>query len=541
MKRIILAGMLISTASLFASEINVGIRYQNINTGNIDRVKALKAIDLESGKTVVSDLGIEKTIVVSQMANLFSETLKASSSICKNTYTPRRCLPIVRPTRPRTGTSATSVMPERCIPVVDEDLEARNKKCSLAAAKIAKKLTIDLNRLNTQVLALNSADESVMDFLTLGHKLSKNIKEKKFQSVHEGRVATTVSRGRMQRTSPATTSMQQGSLNVTAGGAQSVEFFIKNVKDGYVPHTSSFTTEGFISHFDLPLANSSECKSLLCIDPAYKLDLKAKKLFIQLGMGTNITAESFKRRKLNLSVVLDISGSMSATDGTEIARIDWAKKALLKTVSKMNKDDMLSIVLFNSESKTLLAPTAVSDIASLKKLISTIEAGGSTNLETGLRDGFNLVSEGFKKSYENRVILISDAGANTGRTSEADLLKLVSDFAGEDIGLTAIGLGLNFKQELIHGITMSKGSNYVFVNSGKGLKNYFSQFDFLVSPIAYNLKAELSIEGLDAELVKAYGVPMKKDSEVQDILDIRTLFLASAGSGGAILLEYDLK
>ncbi len=161
-------------------------------------------------------------------------------------------------------------------------------------------------------------------------------------------------------------------------------------------------------------------------------------------------------------------------------------------------------------------------------------------MEAGLRDGYNLVSKSFLKDAENRVVLISDAGLNTGATSEEALIRLISDFAGEDIGLTAIGLGLNFNEKFIHGITLGKGSNYIFVNSGKGLENYFKQFDFLVSPIAYNFKAELKLEGLEAKLVKTFGVPMKADAKVQELLDIRTLFLASEG-GGTILLEYDLK
>ena len=298
--------------------------------------------------------------------------------------------------------------------------------------------------------------------------------------------------------------------------------------------------EGFLSEFDLPLMNAHACKKTLCVEPAYVLNNESKKFFVQLGMNSKVTAQMFKRKPLNLLIVLDISGSMGAMDGTEILRIEWAKMAVKKTLDKMNDKDMFSLILFNHESKTLIPPAFVKDKKMIMSQLKAIMAEGSTNLETGLKDGFNMVSKHFKESFENRVILISDAGLNTRVTSEGPLTGLVGNFAAEEIGLTAIGLGLNFNQDFVHAITLAKGNNYIFVNSGKSMNKYFNQFDILVSPMAYNFKAELTIDGIETELKAAYGLPMKKDSSVHDLLDVRTFFFASEG-GGAMLLEYDLK
>jgi putative ABC transport system ATP-binding protein len=45
-------------------------------------------------------------------------------------------------------------------------------------------------------------------------------------------------------------------------------------------------------------------------------------------------------------VVLDISGSMSATDGTDKSRLEWAKDSLRKILEQLNDQDYLSLVLF---------------------------------------------------------------------------------------------------------------------------------------------------------------------------------------------------
>jgi hypothetical protein len=62
-------------------------------------------------------------------------------------------------------------------------------------------------------------------------------------------------------------------------------------------------------------------------------------------VSTDKTAGDFRRKSLNLSVVLDISGSMSALDNTEKNRLDWAKESIVKILSQLREDDYISIVV----------------------------------------------------------------------------------------------------------------------------------------------------------------------------------------------------
>ena len=131
----------------------------------------------------------------------------------------------------------------------------------------------------------------------------------------------------------------------------------------------------------------------------------------------------------------------------------------------------------------------------------------------------------------------SDAGLNTGVTATDSILRLVSDYAAENIGLTAIGVGENFHHDFIHKITMSKGGSAHFVHTGKDMMKFFRNFDFLVTPVAYNLKVTSELVDLPAKLVKAYGVPMDKGEPIHELINVRTLFFSE--EGGAIVLEYD--
>ncbi len=546
------AACFLSLLSVAAHGQSLNISYYYDDAVNLNRLQnsVQTELEIDSNHQTVSDKGIQKSTFLVELANNIEKALTSFEAACKRPPV-NRCIPPRIPPRPprgpvvtgQTPTPTPMPIPRRCVP----DITPINQKdCVKKNQIIAKNLMLELKKLEQRKIAEKISDEygKLDQTIEMAKSLSELIKKSKGTIFRPRPIPGPVARptgGSPGPRGPARTSAPRGGLNVTTGGAQSIEAFRMNIEKGRIPQSSQFTIEGFLSEFNLPLHEGQNCSEVVCINPAYLIDPNKQKLFVQLEMGTKVTEISFKRKPTNISIVLDVSGSMSATDQTEITRIEWAKRSIKKTLEKLNEMDLISIVLFNQNSQVLLAPTLASEKDKILKKISAIRAEGSTNLEAGLRDGFNLISKSFKEGFENRVILISDAGLNAGNTSPEALTRLVSNFAGEDIGLTAIGVGLNFNEKFIHGITMSKGGNYLFVNSGKGLQNYFKQFEFLISPVAYNLKAEATVSGIEAKLVKAYGVPSPKNSSIAKIFDIRTLFLvAPEDGGGTILLEYDL-
>lgn len=78
-----------------------------------------------------------------------------------------------------------------------------------------------------------------------------------------------------------------------------------------------------------------------------------------------------------------------------------------------------------------------------------------------------------------------------------------------------------------------------FSHSGLDMYRYFESFKFLVSPIAYQLKAKLSFNNIDAKFLGALGAPLARDEMADEFINVQTLFLTNQG-GGALLLEYDI-
>jgi Mg-chelatase subunit ChlD len=504
----------IASLSLIAAtkEFELDYRYQLSNSSQTETGSTL--VSLIDGESATSHQDIEKTILVARLSDTFKQSLEQFSISCEGEVPE---LPIMMPLKP------ALIWPVP-VPAVD---------CTGTKVKIADELLVKIADLSAELETATVHDEKIAEALDYLRKLATNMKN--FRGFGN--------QNRFETTMPKSAAIGfGGSLNIATGGAQDYAYVKKTIDDGYVPTADSFDAKGFMSEFDLSINFS--CDQLLCINPSYKFDAQKRKLYVQLAMNTNITRENFTQKPLNLALVLDISGSMSATDNTEKTRLDWAKEAAIKTLNSLQSDDYVSVVIFDDKAEVLIPARQIKSNKDKEEAILAIKnlrTRGSTNLYDGLKKGYELVSNNgvTLATYNHRVILISDAGLNTGTTDEASNVRLVSDYAAESIGLSAIGLGLNFNQDFIMGITESLGGNYLFAQSGVDMYRYFESFDFLVTPIANHLKARLSFNNTKAQLVNAYGIPSQAVTKNDDLINVKSLFLTNQG-GGAILLEYKL-
>jgi Ca-activated chloride channel family protein len=350
--------------------------------------------------------------------------------------------------------------------------------------------------------------------------------------------------GSMSRSFGGAAGLRGGGLGVTPGGAQDAGILRAWVQKGYVPLPSHFATEGLLSEHDLPLAEGEPCDQLMCVRGAVAqlpaLDRNEAVTFVQLGFSSGLDAASFRRRPLNLAVVLDRSGSMNDHAGEERSKIEAVKAALLQLVGQLGPQDRLAIVLFNREAETLWpsAPLVGSDDCDADRLRATIEgitAGGGTNIEAGLRRGFEIVAgHSAAEVRSDRVILLTDALPNVGETGEDDFLTLARRYADRGIGLTTLGVGVNFGQELALAISQIRGGNFFFLEDQARIDEIFTvDFDYLVTPVAYDFRVTL-VPSRGFRVRAVHGVSSWNGSDAVEI-DVATLFLSR--NRGAIVIE----
>jgi len=327
-----------------------------------------------------------------------------------------------------------------------------------------------------------------------------------------------------------------GALGATPGGAQDSGLFRAKIARGEVPRASDLTVEGMLAEHDLPVI-SEPCTRALCLGAATAIATGAddgeQTAWVELGFSTGFEATTFKRPDLDLAVVVDRSGSMTG------GKIEAARAALRKLVAQLGERDRLSIVLFDDQVDVLVAPTFVTGAVKERILeqVSGIQPRASTDIEKGLAKGFELVNQDVtSKARSHRVMLLTDAQPNTGRTDAGSFVELAKTNAAKGIGLTAFGIGLDFGQDLAHQIAQVRGGAYFFLEDEAKLSKVFDQdFDYLVTPLAYDMKVAVGAQS-SWTFSSGYGVPSASIKDGKLALDVPTVFLSK--NKGAIVLRY---
>jgi Ca-activated chloride channel family protein len=364
-------------------------------------------------------------------------------------------------------------------------------------------------------------------------------------------------------------SMADG-LGYSVGGAKDIANFRANIDANYLPQSSDLTYEGLFYDYYFDTGARTECEELFCPSYSYALtkDPFSKKddYYLSVGLNSGLKASEFKRKKLNLVVVLDISGSMGSsfnryyydqvrngtikTDLNESdedkgkSKIEIANKSIVALLGHLSPDDRFGMVLFDNTAYLAkpLGLVGETDMEKLKQHILEIGPQGGTNFEAGMKEGsavFDNYLNANQDEYENRIIFLTDAMPNIGDISEDGLMGMTKKNADNKVYITFIGIGVDFQTKLIEEITKIRGANYYSVHSATEFKNRLdNEFEYMVTPLVFNLNLKLDTTGFEIE--KVYGSPEANESTGQ-IMKINTLFPSATTEegtkGGLVLLK----
>ena len=188
---------------------------------------------------------------------------------------------------------------------------------------------------------------------------------------------------------------------------------------------------------------------------------------------------------LNVTLVLDGSGSMS--DGN---RVEIAREAAETIRSSLGRDDRMSIVHFDNNVKRHL--TVRDDNPGSRALHNSIRdlmPEGGTNVQAGLDLGVQLADEMRRKRPHayNYVILMSDGVANVDATNPFAILESATDHdPNNPLRLITIGVGINnYNDVLLEQLAQYGNGWYRYLSEPEEGRRLFNRDNWLALSVPF--------------------------------------------------------
>jgi Ca-activated chloride channel family protein len=238
------------------------------------------------------------------------------------------------------------------------------------------------------------------------------------------------------------------------------------------------------------------------------------------------------RLPLNLSVVLDRSGSMS---GEKLAA---ARRAAAQLVRRLRLEDVVSVVAYDDEVITVAEPATGAAQRELPSEIERIESGGMTNLSGGWLRGRELVMRGRQERGANRILLLTDGLANVGITAPDKLVGLCAAAREANVTTTTIGFGSDYDESLLRAMAEAGGGNMYYIErADQAVAIFADETKDLLDIAAQNLFVTIDPSPAAKTIAVHHSYPRTQDGK-RLRLDIGDLY---AREPRAVLMEFSFE
>ena len=206
---------------------------------------------------------------------------------------------------------------------------------------------------------------------------------------------------------------------------------------------------------------------------------------------------------LNVTLVLDGSGSMS--DGN---RVEIAREAAEAIRNSLGSDDRMSIVHFDDRVKRgLTVADKDPQLNSVGNSIRRLRPDGGTNVQAGLNLGVELADKMRRRHPNalNYIILMSDGVANVDATNPFAILESAADhYPDNPLRLITIGVGINnYNDVLLEQLAQHGNGWYRYLSTPEEGQALFSREKWLALsvPVADQTRAQVV---WDDQLVRSW-------------------------------------
>ncbi|MDE2967904.1 MAG: von Willebrand factor type A domain-containing protein [Chloroflexota bacterium] len=260
------------------------------------------------------------------------------------------------------------------------------------------------------------------------------------------------------------------------------------VEAGYAIEPASVRAEEWINAFnynyELPDVDDSFAVTTDVVEHPLHDDLHLVRIATQ-------APEFVDNTPLNVTLVLDASGSMQEGNRVEIARA--AAESIRRGLSD---DDRIAVVLFSDgivDSEAHQRP----DDREIRRVIDRLGPTGATNVQAGLNLGVRFADEVRRERPDayNYVILMSDGVANVDATDPFAILRTADDRDDSNpLRLITVGVGIaNYNDVLLEQLAQYGNGWYRYLQDVSQARSTFGRENWLALSVPFADQARAQV------------------------------------------------
>jgi Ca-activated chloride channel homolog len=327
-----------------------------------------------------------------------------------------------------------------------------------------------------------------------------------------------------------------GGFGATTGGVKDMKLARELIANGEIPPPSALLVEAMFAEHDLGLAGEP-CPRTLCLRGAagYAPDIDGTpRGWAQVGLSSTIDPATWTRPSTTFVFVVDISGSMQwgRSDPQYPPASQLARATMQALVDQLRADDRVAIVTFGDNAATAMALTPGDQHVAIHAAVSALAGGGSTNMEAGMKLGYEVGATAVGSTAQTRVIVFTDTQPNVGATTPTEFENMVGGAEDGGVATTVLDFGLGIDPDVLRGMAALRGANAYSMSRLPDIDDFIANdYPWFTTPVAYDLKvdAKLSSGWL---IQRGLGFPAATDAQTQ--LAASTVFLSQRK--GALLV-----
>jgi Ca-activated chloride channel family protein len=322
------------------------------------------------------------------------------------------------------------------------------------------------------------------------------------------------------------------SIDVDTASYSNVRRFIE---EGRLPPADAVRVEEMINYFDYGYERPGSAAEPFAITTAVAASPWSEgRQIVHVALQGYELPES-QRKPLNLTFMVDVSGSMHSPD-----KLDLAKKSMNLIIDRLRPQDRVAVTYYASDVGTAVGPTPGDQKLKLRCAVEALNAGGSTAGAQGMVNAYSQAEAAFGRDKVNRILMFTDGDFNVGVTEDQRLEDYVAAKRETGIYLSVYGYGRgNYQDARMQAIAQAGNGTAAYVNNLEEARRLFGPaFDRGAFPIADDVKIQVEFNPARVSEYRLIGYETRLLNEADFSND--RVDAGEVGSGASVTALYEI-